>query len=131
MGRAQKCKALEWRRRSRPSALASVPFYDQSYPLAFLIEDHTKKSRHTEKKKLRSATSDFPHLKSGVKRVVAAQGRYVDDTPTPMSVSSEPKAKEIDDKVSENSDSGVAAPTRHVKMRARQDKGLRSNSNSN
>ena len=42
-----------------------------------------------------------------------------------MSVSSEPKAKEIDDEVSETSDSGVAAPTRHVKMRARQDNGLR------
>ena len=42
-----------------------------------------------------------------------------------MSLSSEPKAKEIDDEVSETSDSGVAAPTRHVKMRARQDNGLR------
>ena len=42
-----------------------------------------------------------------------------------MSLSSELKAKEIDDEVSETSDSGVAAPTRHVKMRARQDNGLR------
>ena len=42
-----------------------------------------------------------------------------------MSLSSEPKAKEIDDEMSETSDSGVEAPTRHVKMRARQDKGLR------
>ena len=40
-------------------------------------------------------------------------------------LSSEPKAKEIDDEVSETSDSGVAAPARHVKMRARQDNGLR------
>ena len=36
-----------------------------------------------------------------------------------MSLSSEPKAKEIDDEVSKTSDSDVAAPTRHVKMRAR------------
>ena len=42
-----------------------------------------------------------------------------------MSLSSEPKAKEIDDEVSETSDSGVAASTRHVKMHARQDNGLR------
>ena len=42
-----------------------------------------------------------------------------------MSLSSEPKAKEIDDEVPETSDSGFAAPTRHVKMRARQDSGLR------
>ena len=97
----------------------------QAFPRAFLIEDPTNKVGILKKRRSGPLHQTFHTKKSGVKWVVAAQGRYVDDTPTPISLSSEPKAKEIDDEVSEISNSGVAAPTRHVKMRARQDNGLR------